>query len=88
MRIPGIDVAPLPTEPRCCGAAGDYFLRHRHTADALREQKLDQVEAIEPDMLVTSNIGCRVFLGNGWRQRSRAAEVVHPIVLLARQLQN
>ena len=27
-RIPDLEITPLPTEPRCCGAAGDYFLRH------------------------------------------------------------
>ena len=87
-RIPGIDIAPLPTEPRCCGAAGDYFLRHPRMSDALRTQKIDQVETTEAKILVTSNVGCRVFLDNGLRQRARAIEVVHPIVLLARQLQN
>jgi glycolate oxidase iron-sulfur subunit len=87
-RIPDIDITPLPTEPRCCGAAGDYFLRHPHMSDALRAQKLDQLETIAPEILVTSNVGCRVFLDNGLRQRARPIEVVHPIVLLARQLQN
>jgi glycolate oxidase iron-sulfur subunit len=87
-RIPDIDITPLPTEPRCCGAAGDYFLRHPQMSDALRAQKLGQLETIEPEILVTSNVGCRVFLDNGLRQRARPIEVVHPIVLLARQLQN
>ena len=87
-RIPGIEVVPLPQEPRCCGAAGDYFLRHAGMSDALRAQKLDQTDAIAPDVLVTSNVGCRVFLDNGLRQRSRQLDVMHPVVLLARQLQN
>ena len=87
-RIPGIDIVKLPQEPRCCGAAGDYFLRQPPMADALRSQKLEQTLAIGPDILVTSNVGCRVFLGNGLNQRSRSIDVTHPIVLLARQLQN
>jgi glycolate oxidase iron-sulfur subunit len=87
-RIPAIDIVKLPQEPRCCGAAGDYFLRHPHMSDALRAQKLDQTLAIEPDILVTSNVGCRVFLDNGLNLRARSIEVTHPIVLLARQLQN
>ncbi len=87
-RIPDIHITPLPTEPRCCGAAGDYFLRHPQMSDALRAQTLGQLETIEPEFLVTSNVGCRVFLDNGLRQRARPVEVVHPIVLLARQLQN
>ena len=88
MRIPAIDIVKLPQEPRCCGAAGDYFVRHPQMSDALRLQKLEQIMAIGPDILVTSNVGCRVFLGNGVNQSSRSIEVAHPIVLLARQLQN
>ncbi len=87
-RIPAIEIVKLPQEPSCCGAAGDYFLRHQHISDALRAQKIDQTLAIEPDILVTSNVGCRVFLDNGLNQRAQSVEVTHPIVLLARQLQN
>lgn len=87
-KIPAIDIVPLPQEPRCCGAAGDYFLRHAEMSDALRATTLEQTDAIAPDILVTSNVGCRVFLDNGLRQRSRPLEVTHPVVLLARQLQN
>ncbi len=87
-RIPQLDSVAMPTEPRCCGAAGDYFLRHPETANTLRREKLDQMASIEPDMLVTSNVGCRVFMNNGLRQRASTVPVTHPIVLLAQQLEN
>jgi glycolate oxidase iron-sulfur subunit len=88
VRIPELDVVIMPTEPRCCGAAGDYFLRHPQTANALRTEKLGQLESIAPDLLVTSNVGCRVFFDNGLRKRAEAVRVTHPIVLLAQQLEN
>jgi glycolate oxidase iron-sulfur subunit len=87
-RVPQLEIAPLPTEPCCCGAAGDYFLRHPDTANALRAEKLEQTASIAPDMLVTSNVGCRIFLDNGLRHRASAVRVTHPIVLLAKQLEN
>jgi glycolate oxidase iron-sulfur subunit len=87
-RIPQMQIVPLPVEPRCCGAAGDYFLRHATIADALRAEKLDQAVALAPDTLVTSNVGCRVFLDNGLRQRGNDIAVIHPIALLAQQLDN
>ena len=87
-RIPQMEITALPDEPRCCGAAGDYFLEHAQIADALRAEKLDQATALTPDLLVTSNVGCRIFLGNGLRQRGAALVVTHPIVLLAQQLDN
>ncbi len=87
-RIPQLDIAALPTAPGCCGAAGDYFLRHADIADTLRALKLDQGMSLKPDLLVTSNVGCRIFLDNGLRQRGESMPVVHPIALLAEQLDN
>ena len=78
----------LPAVPGCCGAAGDYFLRHAAISDALREQTLTQVAACAGDMLVTSNVGCRIFLDNGLRRRGAALPVIHPVALLAQQLEN
>ncbi len=87
-RIPQLEIAALPVEPRCCGAAGDYFLQHAEIADTLREEKLDQALALGPDLLVTSNVGCRLFLDNGLHRRSEHMPVTHPVVLLAQQLDN
>jgi len=87
-RIPQMDIVALPEAPGCCGAAGDYFLRHAPIADALRAEKLDQAGALAPDLLVTSNVGCRIWLDNGLRQRGVQVPVLHPIALLAQQLDN
>lgn len=87
-RIPQLRVTSLPRPPGCCGAAGDYFLRHADIADTLRAETLDAATALSPDMLVTSNVGCRIFLDNGLRQRDLRMPVMHPIALLARQLDN
>ncbi len=86
--IPDLKIVALPTEPGCCGAAGDYFLRHPAVADALRAEKLDQIGSIDPDLLITSNVGCRSFLDTGLRRRSKHVRVTHPVVLLAQQLEN
>lgn len=87
-RIAQLRIDALPAPPGCCGAAGDYFLRHADIADTLRSQTLDGALAVQPEMLVTSNVGCRIFLGNGLRGRQSEIPVIHPVVLLARQLDN
>ncbi len=86
-RIPQLEVLSLPEQPRCCGAAGSYFIEHAGRADRLRREKLDQAIALAPTLLLTGNVGCRIFLGNGLRQRAAAIEVLHPLALLARQLE-
>jgi glycolate oxidase iron-sulfur subunit len=87
-RIPQLQIAALPDQPGCCGAAGDYFLKHAQIADALRAEELAQARQLRPDMLATSNVGCRIFLDNGLRQAALPIAVTHPLVLLAEQLQN
>jgi len=87
-RIPGLTLLALPEQPRCCGAAGSYFIEHSDMAARLRDQKLDQARAQRPDLLLTTNIGCRIHLGNGLRARDAAIPVLHPLALLAQQLEN
>jgi len=87
-RIPAFEVLELPQQPRCCGAAGSHFIERPQAADRLRDEKLEQASALAPDLLLTTNIGCRLHLANGLRQRGTDIPVLHPLALLARQLDN
>jgi glycolate oxidase iron-sulfur subunit len=87
-RIPDLAVLPLPEQPRCCGAAGSYFLQFPDIADRLRDEKLDQAAALRPDVILTTNVGCRIHLGIGLRERAAPVPLRHPLVLLAEQLDN
>lgn len=87
-RIPALEVQVLPLQPRCCGAAGSYFIEQPAIADALQAEKLAQAAALAPDLLLTTNIGCRIHLGNGLRASGTALPLRHPLALLAQQLDN
>lgn len=87
-RIPKLAVLALPEQPRCCGAAGSYFIEFPAKADALRDEKLAQATALAPDLMITTNIGCRIHFDNGLRDRASPLRIVHPLVLLAEQLEN
>lgn len=86
-RIPDAEIVPLPGNEQCCGAAGSYMIDHPQMADALRQDKLDAVEATHPELLVSANIGCALHIAAGLRQAGVALEVLHPVTLLARQLE-
>ncbi|HVF36268.1 MAG TPA: (Fe-S)-binding protein [Candidatus Saccharimonadia bacterium] len=81
-RIPGLDVRVLPLQPRCCGAAGTYFIEQPEIAMPLRDERVDQILALAPDLVVTTNVGCRIYLQAGLRARGSALEVCHPITLV------
>ena len=85
-RIPDLEVAPLPDNDRCCGAAGTYLLQQPEMAAALLDDKLIHIRDLKPDIIVTTNPGCALHLLAGVRESGLAIEVCHPVELIARQL--
>ena len=85
-RIPGLEVLPLPGNDRCCGGAGTYMVARPEIADQLRGEKLDALGRAPADLVVTANVGCALHLAAGVAGRGEPAEVLHPVVLLDRQL--
>jgi glycolate oxidase iron-sulfur subunit len=85
-RIPGLIISALPGNELCCGAAGTYMLDQPEMADALRADKLEALRRSGAEILVSSNIGCALHLAAGLRLSGIDVEVVHPVVLLDRQI--
>jgi len=85
--IPGIRTEVLNAGGGCCGAAGSYMLSQPALSDQLREPVIDKIQASGARLLVTSNIGCSLQLQAGVKARGLDVEVLHPVVLLARQLE-
>ncbi|MBL6987544.1 MAG: (Fe-S)-binding protein [Methylobacter sp.] len=85
-QIPEINIAPLPASVQCCGSAGSYMLDHPQMSLALLNDLLKAALDDQPEYLVSSNIGCALHISAGLREKGIALEVLHPIVLIARQL--
>lgn len=85
-RIPGLVSRELPAG--CCGAAGDNFLAHPATADALLAPLLQDLSRDPPDALATSNIGCAIHFAAGLRRAGLALPVLHPVSLVADALES
>lgn len=83
--IPGAEIKPLPGSDQCCGAAGNYFLHHPEMATTLLSDKMEALKTSGAQYLVTSNVGCAMYLRSGL-VGDASIEVLHPITLLARQM--
>ncbi|HET7312800.1 glycolate oxidase subunit GlcF [Salinisphaera sp.] len=46
----------------CCGSAGTYSILQPEMANRLRSDKLRSLDADEPEMIVTANVGCQLHL--------------------------
>ncbi|PHS30092.1 MAG: glycolate oxidase iron-sulfur subunit [Methylophaga sp.] len=49
----------------CCGSAGTYAIFQPEISKELRANKIKHLSACEPDVIVTSNIGCLMHLSKG-----------------------
>jgi glycolate oxidase iron-sulfur subunit len=79
-RVPGLRVVELP-DTGCCGAAGLHMLAEPARAAALRAPLLEAFARSGAGQLLSTNIGCRLHLGN-----ALTAPVRHPVDFLAEHL--
>ena len=49
----------------CCGSAGTYSVLEPQTSKALRDRKLGHLAELEPEVIVSANIGCITHLQSG-----------------------
>jgi glycolate oxidase iron-sulfur subunit len=84
-RIPDLTLQRLSTPPYCCGAAGSHVLQFPERADRLRGDVLSHLATLDVQMLLSSNIGCRLHLAAGLAEQASALPTMHPLILLAQQ---
>ena len=62
----GFDVSLAASESHlCCGSAGTYSVLQPELSYRLRDRKLEHLKALEPERVVSANIGCIQHLQSG-----------------------
>jgi len=61
----GYENKPIKDSHICCGSAGTYSIFEAGISNQLKENKLKNLKASNPEMIVTSNIGCLMHLQKG-----------------------
>jgi len=79
----GAQVLPFAERHMCCGSAGTYSVLQPELAYQLRDRKLDNLQAPNPDAILSANIGCITHLASGTQTR-----VMHWIEWLDEWLQH
>ncbi|CDG85157.1 glycolate oxidase subunit GlcF [Janthinobacterium agaricidamnosum] len=65
LRAAGVDVTLCADSHACCGSAGTYSILQPALSMQLRDNKLANLQASEPEMIVSANIGCLTHLQSG-----------------------
>ena len=73
----GFELLPVADSHLCCGSAGTYSILQPRLATQLRDNKLAALQAGQPDIIATANIGCLTHMAS-----HAAAPVKHWIELL------
>lgn len=58
----GYELSPVIDSHLCCGSAGTYSIFQPEISTQLRDNKLNKLTRSQPDLIVTSNIGCQMHL--------------------------
>lgn len=82
LRALGFDVSAACDESHfCCGAAGTYSILQPQLATQLRDRKLSNLAKLEPQCILSANVGCIQHLQSG-----TATRVMHWIEMLEQAL--
>ncbi len=73
----------VPDGELCCGSAGTYNIDQPEIAGRLGEEKARRVLSVEPDVVVTGNIGCIVQIRSHLAKLGSGVRVMHTVQLLA-----
>lgn len=65
VKIPGIELLETPRADLCCGSAGSWSMEWPEMAARRREEKLNDLLAPGPELILTANPGCELFLDSG-----------------------
>jgi glycolate oxidase iron-sulfur subunit len=65
LRAAGVEVKLCADSHLCCGSAGTYSMLQPVLATELRDRKLKNLLATEPEVIVSANVGCLNHLQSG-----------------------
>jgi glycolate oxidase iron-sulfur subunit len=77
----GVQLQPFNESHLCCGSAGAYSMLQPEIATQLRDRKLANLQAGQPQVILSANIGCLTHLQSGTE-----SPVLHWIEWVDRQL--
>jgi glycolate oxidase iron-sulfur subunit len=69
--MPGVEFVEMTHADICCGSAGIYNAVQPEMSQRILDEKMEDLLATEPELVVTANPGCQMQLEAGLRARGR-----------------
>ncbi len=81
-QIPGVEFREMPMADVCCGSAGIYNVLQTDMAMQVLDEKMANIQLVQPDVIATANPGCMLQLDAGVRRMGGKQRVMHVLELL------
>jgi glycolate oxidase iron-sulfur subunit len=81
--IPGVKFIEMKDPDRCCGGGGSFHLKYYPVSKGIMQKKLDNMESIDADFLVTGCPGCMMRFEETFLQKKDKKGVKNTVELLA-----
>ena len=81
-QIPNLSLLSIADAGMCCGSAGTYNIDQPEIAVELARRKVESILAVEPDLVVSGNIGCITQLRQQLSRQQKTLPVLHIAELL------
>jgi glycolate oxidase iron-sulfur subunit len=83
--LPGIEFVEMKHPDRCCGMGGSFNLIYYDLSRKILQHKLEDIEAVNVECVVTSCMGCMIQLQDGIYQRKMGTRVIHLIEVIEKE---
>lgn len=83
--IPNLQIKFLNTQS-CCGASQLYSDETHHRNNAYLEPSIQEIQQLSPDIVISSNLACRLNLQAATQTAKINVKIMHPLSLLNQQL--
>ena len=80
--IPGLNLVEMENSTLCCGGAGIYSSVQPSLSKRLLKRKIDTINAIEIQEVITANPGCMMQIDMGLKSQNRGGQVRHVVDIL------
>jgi len=86
--LPGVEYKELDEASWCCGSAGIYNVVRYDDAIKQLERKMNNIKNTNAKIVLTGNPGCMGQIKHGTKKFNIDVEVLHPVTLIKRLLNN
>lgn len=84
--VEGVQVTELPNCDQCCGFGGLFSVKMPEISNAMLQDKVKQINAVEADVILTGDASCMTQMNGGLSRSGSARRVEHVADFLARGL--